>query len=73
MGALALQNFIQRLGKQISQRNIALVVETARHHCAVGEHTELIAQAVAELRAALRRVEVGPVELLRVLKIQVFP
>ena len=53
--AFALQNFRKRLREQIPQRDVALVIETARHRRAVGEHAELVAQTVAELcRAPVR-------------------
>ena len=71
--AFALQNFRKRLREQIPQRDVALVIETARHRRAVGEHAELVAQAVAELCAALLCVKVGPVEFFCALKVQIVP
>ncbi len=55
------------------QRDVALVIETARHCRAVGEHAELVAQTVAELCAALLRAKVGPIEFFRALKVQIVP
>ena len=68
-----MQNFRKRLRKQIPQRDVALVIETARHCRAVGEHAELVAQTVAELCAALLRAKVGPIEFFRALKVQIVP
>ena len=42
------KNLLQRLLKEITQRNITIMVETTRHHSAVHKHTHLIAQSIAE-------------------------
>lgn len=42
------ENLCKRLGVDVAQRDIAVRVEAAGHHCPVGQHAELVAQSVAE-------------------------
>ena len=57
------------LTEQIAKRNVAVVVETARHHSTVDKHANLIAQGVAEhlLLVVDGVLKVGPFEHIVVL------
>ena len=59
--------------KEIAQRDIPIVVETAWHHCAVGKHAYLVAQGITEslFTDTLFTLAVRPLEHAVILKIYV--
>lgn len=67
------ENVGKALTEQIAKRDIAVMVETARHNSAVDEHTNLIAQGVAEhlLLVVSGVLKVGPLEHVIVLDVQI--
>ena len=47
-GTRGIQHFFQSLKEEITQRNIAIMVQTAGNDRTVHEHTYLVAQSIAE-------------------------
>ena len=68
------KNLLERLFKQVSESNIAVMVQTARHHPAVGKHTYLVAQSITErlFGGILIALAVGPLEHIVKFKIDIF-
>ena len=64
----------EALTEQIAKRDVAVMVETARHNGTVDEHANLIAQGVAEylLLVVSGVLKVGPLEHIVVLDKEVF-
>ena len=65
------ENVGKALTEEIAKRDVAVMVETARHNSAVDEHTNLIAQGVAEhlLLVVSGVLKVGPLEHVIVLDV----
>lgn len=63
----------EAMTEQIAKRDVAVMVETARHNSAVDEHTNLIAQGVAEhlLLVVSGVLKVWPLEHVIVLDVQI--
>ena len=47
------KNLIKRLGKEISKRDIAIMIHTARHQTSIRKNTYLFAESLAEYLSPL--------------------
>ena len=65
------KNLIERLFKQVSESNIAVMVQTARHYPAVNKNAEVVAETVAKyLITKFFLIGIGPIKSITVLKVQ---
>ena len=65
-----IQNLVHFLSKEVSERNVTLMIQAAGHYCTVTQHTDLIFQTVTEYMLANRgRGKIRPVKFISVFKI----
>ena len=68
------QYFLKRLLKQIAQRQIAFMIQTAGYHSPVAQYADLVSESVAEyMTAVFFRRKIRPVKLISIFKINPLP